>query len=87
MGVACKEAELKGYGYLVSIVSVFLLAVPALKSAKESPLMAACLILGMVASIIGMGIRWLADLKQKSKIREVRREAEDKEPGRRPQAA
>jgi hypothetical protein len=66
---------LKGYGYLVSIVSVFLLAVPALKSAQESSLMAICLILGMIASIIGMGIRWLADLKQKSKIREVRREA------------
>ena len=68
--------KLKGYGYLVSIVSVFLLAVPALKSAQESSVMAICLVVGMISSIIGMGIRWLADLRQKAKIRQVRREAE-----------
>jgi anaerobic C4-dicarboxylate transporter len=72
--------KLKGYGYLVSIVSVFLLAVPALKSAQESTLMAVCLVAGMIASIIGMGIRWLADLRQKAKIRQVRREAEGAPP-------
>jgi hypothetical protein len=66
---------LKGIGYLVSIVSVFLLAVPALKSAQENVLMAVCLVLGMTASIAGMGIRWLSHLRQQSKIREVRREA------------
>jgi hypothetical protein len=71
---------LKGYGYLVSIVSVFMLAVPALKSAHESMTMAVCLVLGMLASIVGMGIRWLADLKQKSKLREVRREARGNNP-------
>ena len=82
-----KEVNLKGYGYLVSILSVFLLAVPALNSAKESPIMAACLILGMATSICGMGIRWLADLKQKAKLREVRREAESKDAGPQAQAA
>jgi hypothetical protein len=66
---------LKGYGYLVSIASVFLLAVPSLKGAKDSPLMAICLALGMIASIVGMGFRWLADVKQKARIREVRQEA------------
>ena len=84
---AGKERDLKGYGYLISIVSVFLLAVPALKSAQENMAMAFCLVLGMAASITGMGIRWLADLKQKSKIREVRREAEGEQAGRRARAA
>jgi hypothetical protein len=71
---------LKGYGYLVSIVSVFLLAVPALKSASEDRIMAICLVLGMIASITGMGIRWIAHLRQQSKIREVRREARENGP-------
>jgi hypothetical protein len=69
------RAELKGYGYLVSILSVLLLAVPALKSASESTFMATCLVLGMLASMTGMGLRWMSHLKQQSKIREVRREA------------
>ncbi|MDB5721469.1 MAG: hypothetical protein JWP15_2087 [Alphaproteobacteria bacterium] len=63
---------MKGYGYLVSILSVLLLAVPSLKGAKDSPIMAACLVLGMAASIVGMGIRWVADLKQKAKVSEAR---------------
>jgi hypothetical protein len=78
-----RRAELKGYGYLVSIVSVFLLAVPALKSAQESTVMAICLVLGMTASITGMGLRWVSHLKQQSKLREVREEARgNADPGR-----
>jgi hypothetical protein len=73
--VIARESELKGYGYLVSIVSVFLLAVPGLKSAQENGLMALCLVLGMASSITGMGLRWLSHLKQQAKLREVRQEA------------
>jgi hypothetical protein len=51
--------------------------VPALKSASEDKVMAICLVLGMIASILGMGIRWLAHLRQQSKIRQVRREANE----------
>jgi hypothetical protein len=66
---------LKGYGYLVSIVSVFLLAVPGLKSAQENGLMAICLGLGMATSIAGMGLRFLAHRKQQAEMRKVRQEA------------
>lgn len=51
---------LKTAGYLISTVSVILLAVVAWPKAKDSALLAACLIGGVVASIIGMGCRWLS---------------------------
>ncbi|MFN3457972.1 MAG: hypothetical protein ACK4Z8_10405 [Novosphingobium sp.] len=53
-----KSSRLKGSGYLVSSVSVALLGVPALKSAKDEPLMLMLLIVGMLLSIIGMALRW-----------------------------
>ena len=51
---------LKSLGYLVSTVSVILLGIVAWKSAAEQPLMLACLIGGMGASILGMTLRWLS---------------------------
>ena len=51
-------SRLKGGGYLTSSISVALLAIPGLKSALESPFLAACLVGGMAASIIGMYLRW-----------------------------
>ena len=69
-------SQLKGGGYLVSTLSVVLLAVPALKSALESPLMLACLVCGALASILGMGLRWRSHrLEQKEKDRMGRRAA------------
>ena len=53
-----KVSRIKGAGYLVSSASVLLLAIPALKSALESPYLAACLALGVIASIGGMVLRW-----------------------------
>lgn len=53
-----KSSRLKGSGYLVSSVSVLLLGVPALKSAKDEPLMLTLLAVGMLLSIIGMALRW-----------------------------
>ena len=59
---------LKGLGYLVSTVSVLLLGILSWKSASEHPLLLACLILGMLSSITGMGLRWLSHrLEQKQK--------------------
>ena len=49
---------LKALGYLVSIVSVVLLGIVSWKAASEQPLLLACLILGMLASIAGMAIRF-----------------------------
>ena len=53
-----RVSEVKARGYLSSTLSVFLLAIPALKSALESSVMLACLLAGMALSIIGMGLRW-----------------------------
>lgn len=51
---------LKGLGYLVSTLSVILLGIVAWSSASEKPAMAACLIIGMATSIVGMSMRWLS---------------------------
>jgi membrane protein DedA with SNARE-associated domain len=48
----------KGVGYLISIFSVFLLAAGSLKTASQDPLLLACLIVGMISSIIGMLLRY-----------------------------
>ena len=49
---------LKTLGYLISTGSVLLLGVVSWKSASQNPLLLACLIGGMVSSIIGMMLRW-----------------------------
>lgn len=61
----------KGLGYLVSAISVILLRIVAWKSASEQPLLFACLILGMIASVAGMTLRWIShriDQKEKERI-------------------
>ena len=70
----------KGLGYLVSTISVVLLGIVGWKSASERPLLFACLILGMAASIAGMGLRWISHrIEQKEKQR-IERKAEAKSP-------
>lgn len=51
---------LKTIGYLISIVSVVLLALVSWPKAKDSPLLIACLIGGALTSMIGMFCRWLS---------------------------
>lgn len=63
-----KVSDLKGGGYLVSTLSVILLAIPASKTASEEPLMMAALLAGAALSIGGMALRWRShrlDQKQK----------------------
>ena len=61
-------SRLKGGGYLVSTISVFLLAVPGFKTALEHPPMLACLVAGAATSIGGMALRWRSHrLEQKAK--------------------
>lgn len=75
---------MKGYGYLVSILSVLLLMIPPLKSAKEDPLILACLLGGAALSIVGMYLRWLADRKTQRRISRARDKSEaalDRAPG------
>jgi hypothetical protein len=70
---------LKGLGYLVSTLSVILLGIVSWKSASEQPLLFVCLILGMAASVAGMGLRWISHrMEQKEKAEDERAAA----PGR-----
>ncbi|MES2043666.1 MAG: hypothetical protein V4475_07300 [Pseudomonadota bacterium] len=55
-----RPAVIKTSGYLISSVSVMLLGVVSWKSASEKPLLLACLIGGMVLSVIGMICRWVS---------------------------
>jgi hypothetical protein len=74
----------KGYGYLVSTLSVLLLMIPPLKSAREDPLILACLLGGAALSILGMYLRWLADRKTQRRIASARDKSEaalDRPPG------
>ena len=75
MPVVKIASAFKGLGYLVSTVSVVLLGIVAWQSASEQLLLFACLILGMAASIAGMGLRWISHrIEQKEKER-IEREA------------
>jgi hypothetical protein len=66
-------STLKGLGYLVSTLSVILLGIVSWKSASEQPLLFVCLILGMLASVAGMGLRWISHrIEQKEKAKDER---------------
>lgn len=52
--------KLKGAGYFVSTISVFLLAAVSWSHARESLLLTACLVGGAATSIVGMFCRWLS---------------------------
>lgn len=64
-----KSAIIKTSGYAISTVSVLLLAIVSLKSAREDLLLALCLAGGVATSIAGMFLRWLS-----YRIEEKRRE-------------
>jgi hypothetical protein len=62
--------RLKGLGYLVSSVSVFLLAAESWSNAQKSVLLTGLLIGGAATSIIGMSCRWLSyELEKRQKDR------------------
>jgi hypothetical protein len=60
--------RVKGTGYLISCVSVLLLAIPATKSAKEDPLLLLCLLGGAALSMLGMLVRWLSHRSSQQEI-------------------
>ena len=68
--------DFKATGYLISIGSVFFLG--ALAWTKENPpgWYYPVLIIGMATSIVGMGFRYLAHLRQKREIQKAEAEAE-----------
>jgi hypothetical protein len=52
--------HVKTLGYLISTISVVLLAIVSWPKARENPVMIACLVGGAATSMIGMFCRWLS---------------------------
>lgn len=71
-----KGIDWKGIGYLFSIAGA--LALGAIACVKENPpgWYFPTLAVGVLTTIIGFGIRYIAHLKQKREIEEAKREAQ-----------
>ena len=69
--------DLKGIGYLISSVSVILLGIVAWPGPGEPPWHAIAVLVGMVLSILGMGVRFLSHRKDR---KDIRRAAHDQPP-------
>ena len=65
--------DLKGPGYLISSVSVVLLGVVAWPAPDEPAWHAVAVLLGMVLSIFGMGVRFMSHRKDRKDIRRAAR--------------
>lgn len=62
---------LKTIGYVISILSVILLGVAAWRTASQDDVLLFCLVGGMIASVLGMLLRWIShlqDQREKSKL-------------------
>lgn len=66
----------KGLGYLVSIVSVFFLGAIAWPRSDDPGWHLPALLIGMMASILGMACRYKAHLDEQREIRKAKAEAE-----------
>jgi hypothetical protein len=51
--------RVKSFGYLLSILSVFLLAAGSFKTASQQPLLLLCLLAGVATSVVGMLLRFV----------------------------
>ncbi|HEX6741132.1 MAG TPA: hypothetical protein VF079_04980 [Sphingomicrobium sp.] len=65
----------KGLGYLVSILSVFLLGAIAWPKPEDPRWHAPVLIAGMATSILGMALRYKSHLDQQRELRKTEAEA------------
>lgn len=75
--MAVAPRSLKGFGYIVSTVSVLLLAAVSWKSAKHDLALALCLYAGAATSIFGMCCRWASyALEEKQKRLNAAKELE-----------
>ena len=70
-----RGVDWKGLGYVVSIVSVFFLGAIAWPKSDDPAWHLPALIAGMALSIVGMGLRYLAHLKQQKEMAKVEAEA------------
>jgi Tfp pilus assembly protein PilO len=67
----------KGLGYLVSTISVVLLGMVSWKSASEQPLLFACLLAGMAASVLGMVLRWISHRRDQAEKERIEQRLEE----------
>ena len=67
---------MQGLGYLVSIVSVFFLAVVAWPGPSDPQWHATAVIVGAATSVLGMFLRYLAHRKSRRDIKRAERKAE-----------
>ena len=67
--------DFKAAGYIVSILSVFFLGAVAWPKAGDPEWIAPALVGGMILSIVGMGLRYVAHLKQQKEIKRAEAEA------------
>jgi hypothetical protein len=70
-----KGVDWKGLGYVVSIASVFFLGAIAWPKPEDPAWHLPALIAGMALSIVGMGLRYLAHLKQQKEMAKMEAEA------------
>lgn len=68
--------DFKAIGYLTSILSVLFLGAVASAKANPPDWYYPALVIGMATSMIGMGLRYLAHLRQKREIHKAQVEAE-----------
>jgi hypothetical protein len=68
----------KGIGYLFSIAGVLLLGAEAIPKSTDPTWYWYALIGGIVTSIVGFALRYMAHLKQRREMAEVKKEAQDR---------
>jgi hypothetical protein len=72
----------KGLGYLVSMLSVFLLGAIAWPKAEDPAWHLPVLIVGMATSIIGMGFRYKSHLDELRELKRTEAKADGRQPRR-----
>jgi len=75
VSVGATGIDWKALGYIVSILSVFLLGAIAWPKAGDAAWHGPVLIAGMATSIVGMGFRYKAHLDQQRELRKAEAEA------------
>jgi hypothetical protein len=66
----------KGLGYLVSIISVLVLGAVAWPKPADPAWHVPALVCGMATSMLGMGFRYIAHLKQQKDLRQAQAHAQ-----------
>jgi hypothetical protein len=71
-----RGVDWKALGYLTSIVSVLFLGAIAWPKPEDPSWHLAALVIGMATSIVGMGFRYKAHVREKREIREAQAKAD-----------